>query len=720
MTTPINQKLFTAGEADVSVWKRTDMEAYQHAAQSLLNMNVGTTGLAKKRPGTTFATDVTGCAIPQSRIFEFVDKNGNGYVVLLANQKICIYAPTGFSEQEFVVTERMTGGIPNQVVTSRGNDVVAGGLSNEQTITVDVNGNPVPYTAADLASIDYSLDNDVLIFVHPNYSPARLYISSYSPVTFAYQVLVPNIVGVQNSINPLPSFDFNNVNYSDYVVGGTAGTTTAAITFHNPNGPLTGFTSADWSGGILVAAGNDPTQPLGYGFISSVSGESTSTVTFNLIVQIPFATVLPTSGRQWSVQQPAFSAKQGWPSCVLFYQSRLWFANTSSLPDGIFGSKINNPLNFDVGVGHPTDAIVYVVGINGSGVIEWLNAGKQLEIFMEKVECAVPQDQNVGLTPSTFAVKQQTSFGTSVTFKPQVYLNDTYYLSRTGTSIQNFHFDGVGLSYTASNISLSSQHLVKNPFNRALVQGDAISQDNFIYFLNPDNTITTFQFASEYKLAALTPMEFNHRFPPGTSNPYPVSVLDICSVNNEAYILKQYPNNGNYTLEFIDDTVRMDCVIASNMDSAGVITGLDELNGYKVQVLWNGQDYGSAIVASGTVTVYNPLGNVGAVQVGLLYDVELRPMYIFAGANESDYFKNISSIYVDYDNSLNFYIDGVLVPYQTFAQVQAQLPPVPATGTAINRPVNGYNRFQTFSITQTAPFDLQVLGIMYQVEAVIV
>lgn len=711
MTTPINQKLFTAGEVDVTVWKRTDMEAYMQAAQSLLNATVGTTGLARKRAGTTFAVDVTSCAIPQSRIFEFVDKNGNGYVVLAANQKFCIYGVTGVSEQEFVVTHDGT-----QVITLRGNDVVAGGLVDIEDITADVNGNPIPYLAADLAALDYSLDNDVLVFAHPKYPPARLYISNYSPLTFSYQPLVSIIAPFPSILTPLPAFDFNNVNYSNYTVSGSLPGT--SVVFTNPTGQPTGFTD-DWVGGVLIAVGANPTQPLGYGYISSLSGVGTSVTTFNLVVQIPFGSI-PTAARQWSVQQPAWSNALGWPACVLFYQSRLWFANTDSLPDGIFGSKINNPLNFDIGVGGATDAIVYVLGINGAGQINWLNAGKQLEIFMERVETTAPQDQNLGLTPATFAVKQQTSFGSSGSFKPQVYLNDTYYLSRTGTSIQNFHFDGVGLSYSASNISLASQHLVKNPINRALVQGDDISQDNFIYFLNPDSTITTFQFASEYKLAALTPMEFNHRYPAGIPNPYPVSVLDIASVNNQAYILKTYPNNGNYTLEFIDNTVKMDCVIASSMNSAGIITGLDELNGYQVQVLFNGQDYGHATVAGGTITVANPLGLSGQVQVGILYDVVITPMYMFGGANESDYFKSITRIFVDYYQSLNFYINGTLVPYQTFAQVQAQMPPVPITDTAIISPVLGYNRFFTFSITQTAPFDLQILGIMYQIDAAIV
>lgn len=50
----IRQTMFTSGEVDPINYKRTDFKDYLTAAQSLLNIEVGTTGLAKKRKGTQF------------------------------------------------------------------------------------------------------------------------------------------------------------------------------------------------------------------------------------------------------------------------------------------------------------------------------------------------------------------------------------------------------------------------------------------------------------------------------------------------------------------------------------------------------------------------------------------------------------------------------------------------------------------------------------------
>lgn len=46
--------MFTSGEVDAVHYHRTDFSDYLTAAQSLLNVEVGTTGLAKKRKGTQF------------------------------------------------------------------------------------------------------------------------------------------------------------------------------------------------------------------------------------------------------------------------------------------------------------------------------------------------------------------------------------------------------------------------------------------------------------------------------------------------------------------------------------------------------------------------------------------------------------------------------------------------------------------------------------------
>ena len=705
MSKMIRQTSFLAGQVDTVVWKRSDIPEYLTAAQSLLNAEVGTTGLARKRKGTTYRINVTGQAVFTSTMYEYIDKNGVYYIVMGGDKFFYVY--TVPNPQEFVIDYQ-----DNFVVDYLGNNVVY----NEINVTL-YQAIPVDYTAADLQDIDYTQDNDNLIITSPNYPPGRIFIDSYTPLHFAFEYL---------DIYPLPAFDFNQINYNNTIVT-LAGTglsgSTLIVEFQNmPFGAgIPVFTNA-WVGGQIVGGGTTELSPIGYGIITGVS-QSTSTVFFTVLVQIAFnvgaVTPYSTVGSQWSIRQPAWVGDLGnpwglgYPAKTLYFQNRLWFANTALLSGTLFGSKLNQPISFDVGTGLDTDAIIYTVGQTNAGAILWLNGGKQLEIFCSNFEFACPQNEDVGLTPGTFSIRQQSSYGSSTTLKPQTYLNDSYFSQKTGKALINFHFTGVGLSYQSTNVAPQSQNLMKNPNNRALLRGSDVSQDNFIYLQNPDNTLTAFQFATEIKLAALTPVVFNEN----------VGLIDIVSVENFVYILKYYTLTGQFTIERLDSGVFVDSQQNFFMSSNGLITGLDRFNGYIVQVIYQNQDYGNDyLVTEGEITVHNPLMNSGTVQVGLLYQVEIVPMYPYYSATSAPFEKHLERIYIDYYLSLDFQINGILVNYQNFQDIQLGLPLVPQTDTAIFSPVSGYNRFddKAIVITQSSPFDLQILSIGYQIDMAVI
>ncbi len=648
--------MFTSGEVDPAHYHRTDFRDYLTAAQSLLNVEVGTTGLAKKRKGSAFVIN-TKNSDPNAKLYGFQDKNNQFYMLISLEKAFDIYRLDPGDKIVFL-----------------------------QTLTT-------PYPSSELNDLDFTLDNDSLILVHKDYPPARITIKDYSKSLFIYEVL---------NLYPLPSYDFGDVVYSGGILGiaGDAHTITVSIT----NTP--GFTN-DWIGGQIIGGGTSALSPLGYAIITQV-GYQGSTVYFTGKVQIPFLiNGASTSPTQYSIRKPAFSATMGYPSKVIFFQNRLWFANTKTLNNTIFGSKINQPINYDVGIGQDTDAIIYSLGQSDSGGIVWMNGGKQLEIYTANYEFVAPQEQNVGLTPSTFCVRQQSAYGVSNRLKPVSYLNDSYYLNKTGNAIINFRFQGIGQSYLASNISQASSHLVKNPIKAVLLRGTDQSQDNFIYFLNPDHSITAFQFAHEVNLAALTPILFQEK----------VEIQDIVAIDNTIYLLKNYKNSQQTVLEKMDESVKIDGYEIKQLTESGQVDGLDRFENLSVQVIFDNQDYGIYPVTSGKIQIKNPEQKSGSCFVGLLYPVEIKSMYFYAGSSHADLMKQTTKIYVEYFQSLNFYINEKLVTYQTFTDIQQGKGLVASSGTAITTPVFGWNRDKTFSITQHAPFDLRITAIAYQVTA---
>ncbi len=668
----IRQTMFSSGEVDPINYHRTDFKDYLTAAQSLLNIEVGTTGLAKKRKGTQFLIQ-TKNSDPNSKLYGFQDKNSQFYILISLDKALDIYRIGPDDELDFL-----------------------------QSLTT-------PYPSSDLSDLDYTLDNDSLILVHRDYPPARITIKDYDKSLFIYEVL---------NLYPLPAYDFGDVIYNkgDASISGDAHTITLALT------QAPGFTD-DWIGGQIIGGGTSDVSPLGYAIITKVSYQADK-VTLTGKVQISFLiNGASTSSTQYSIRKPAFSQNMGYPNKVIFFQNRLWFANTKTLNNTIFASKINQPVNFDVGISQDTDAIIYTLGQSDSGGIVWMNGGKQLEIYTANYEFVAPQEQNTGLTPGTFSVRQQSAYGVSNRLKPISYLNDSYYLNKTGNAIINFRFQGIGQSYLASNISQAASHLVKNPVKAVLLRGTDQSQDNFIYFLNPDNTLTSFQFSHEVNLAALTPITFNPPYEKWFEpEPEHVQLLNIVSIDNTVYLLKKYVQSDQVVLEkMLDGAIKIDGVEDKEMAVDGKVDGLERFEGLDVQVVMVADDMGVYRVKNGVIQVTNPQHFTGDVRVGLLYPVEIKPMYFYAGPSHADVMKQVTRIYVEYFESLNFTIDGKLVNYQYFKKIADKTTFLfPPSGTAIVDPVLGWNRDNTFTISQNAPFDLQITAIAYQVTATMI
>jgi hypothetical protein len=205
---------------------------------------------------------------------------------------------------------------------------------------------------------------------------------------------------------------------------------------------------------------------------------------------------------------------------------------------------------------------------------------------------------------------------------------------------------------------------------------------------------------------------------------YDVELIDIATIDNTSYMIKFYSLTQQFTLEKIDNSTRIDCQFEAAMQTTGLVTGLALLEGYTVQVVYQNQDFGEYLVVGGEITVNNPDEIADTVLIGLLYDNDVIPMYPFSNSAESPFKKQVNRIYVDYYNSLDFEVNGKLVPYQNFENIQAGLPLVPQTDTAIIAPYSGWNRFDQdgqpiIAITQRSPFDLQILAIAYQITSAV-
>src|ERR1019366_3633613 len=142
-TQMVRQGAFTSGQVDEINWKRSDFQDYMTGAQVLKNAEVGTTGLAKKRLGTQFIANVTPYVTPGSQLYEFTDRYGNFYILMTSA----------------LVT---SGGVEGTIYVF--------GLTGTLLQSM-----PSHFGEFDLATLDYSANGDVVIFVTQRVPPARVF-----------------------------------------------------------------------------------------------------------------------------------------------------------------------------------------------------------------------------------------------------------------------------------------------------------------------------------------------------------------------------------------------------------------------------------------------------------------------------------------------------------------------------------------------------------------
>ena len=158
--------------------------------------------------------------------------------------------------------------------------------------------------------------------------------------------------------------------------------------------------------------------------------------------------------------EAAWSGSKGWPTSCTFHESRLYFGGAKSLTTNIWGSRVGDFFNFDVGEGLDDEALNAELTTDSLNSIQNIFSGRDLQIFTTGGEFYIPQSVNDPITPGNLMVKIATRNG----IKPGVPVagldSGTIFIQRSGKSLNEMIFTDAELAYTTSTISLMSSHLL--------------------------------------------------------------------------------------------------------------------------------------------------------------------------------------------------------------------------------------------------------------------
>ena len=461
------QPSFSGGEIAPSLYGRIDMAKYQVALRKCDNFIVRQYGGVENRPGTQF---IAAAKYPDRK---------------------CRLIPFQFSTVQTYALE--FGHNYMRVIKDGGLVLTTGNVIYELA---------TPYADSDVFGLKFTQSADVMTIVHPSYPPKELrryahdnwqivdvetkngpfedinvdesvtvYASGTTgtiTLTASSAIFGSEQVGKlfyleQPAIDSVPvwetskSTSIDDIRRADsnYYRANTAGKTGTLRPSHTE-----GMAWDGWGG-----TGDDDTgvqwEYLHSGFgiarITAVASGGLS-ATADVISRIPENAVgSDKASYKWA--RYAWNSVNGYPSTVVYYQQRLYFAASSAYPQTIWASRTGDYKDF--GKSNPVqddDRIVYTYAGRQVNEIRHLIDVGSLVVLTSGGEFVATGDQNKVLTPSSFSLSSQGSNGSS-DVPPIAVSNIALFIQEKGSVVRDlaYSFDVDG--FQGNDLTILANHL---------------------------------------------------------------------------------------------------------------------------------------------------------------------------------------------------------------------------------------------------------------------
>jgi hypothetical protein len=591
---------------------------------------------------------------------------------------------------------------------------------------------PTPYESADLAGIDASSSAETMAMVHEDYAP-RFFLRE-SATNFQCEQIdfdaVPQY-DYADASSPAPVSDVQVVVFgSGFVQGDTfqlelEGAKTGAITYAGDSGATD---QAATAANIERAVQKLYTVEGFTGVSCSRTGVRTYTVTFaaasansydlmsGISLSSAAAIAVTQSAQGTARSEDAWSATRGYPRTVAFYEGRLWFGGTRSLQQSMFGSEVNNILNFETLQGLADEPVFVTISGAQLNAINGLYAGRSLQIFTSGGEYRFVKEQGVPIVPGDSPVAQ-TAYGSSK-IRPVSIDGATLFVQRTGKAVRDFRFNYEENAYDSLGVSSLAPHLINDVVDIAAWNGSREDEIGLVFVVNGDGTIALLNTRKEAQVQAWVDWTTQGLF------------KAVGVVFQDRYFAVERTINGTTKLflEIADEDYYTDCAAqTSNITTTGIDSETEtlvfsHLSGEEVRVRVDGFALENDTVSVTGRVIFTGLPAPTLCEAGLDFNPTITPMPLNTmtpqGANFMEKRKPVK-VWVRVRNTLGLRVNGVPLSDRFFDLNNYDSVAETVSGNFSMQLSSTWDEKDDKTITfdQVDPMPLEILGFKVQMES---
>lgn len=422
-----------------------------------------------------------------------------------------------------------------------------------------------------------------------------------------------------------------------------------------------------------------------------------------------------------------WSATNGYPSCVTFFEQRLLFAGSLKFPQTIWCSVTGVYYDFTVQAEvADDDAVIYTIASDQCNGIQWLLAQKVVLVGTKGGEFKFSSTSlGEAITPSNAKAVRQTNHG-SANVRPALVENSALFVQAGSRKVRNIVYDVLNETYEAEDITILAEHVTRGLIKEATYQNNP---DSIYWACLQDGRLISCTLEKGQKVVAWA----EH-----TIAGVNAMVESIASIEDDAgdelwMIVKRTVNGATVKyVEYLADHMRSSVpeVDRTYTDSSlrkdygaptTVISGLGHLEGQTVVAVVDNWVDNERVVTGGSIT----LSTAGSkVIVGLPYIARYKSMRVQGQMDEAGQLayhmeKRIVRAWVSVYESLGLAVgvEGSLIEDQQIGSPRVMGVARTYVTQDVEVNVEGPSTTDARLVVESrGPLPLNILGIVYDLE----
>lgn len=589
---------FSRGAIAPHLYGRFDVDAWQSGLKNAKNVMVLKYGGVCKRPGMQFVAEVID-ATADNMLMSFQFSLTQGYALEWGDGYVSPCADGG---------RVLDAGLPYSAVS--------------------------PYSASELAELDYEQTTDTVYLAHINHPPSKLLRYSntnwtVATVTFGPTLAAPTGLSVTAST---PNTDADNAGAAYFPLGQTyvvtavnddTGVESRASASDSVTNDLTlkrNYNSLSWSAVTGASRYNiyKAEESQFYGYIGT-----TESLTFT------DNNIGPALDRAPPQAYNPFPGAGDYPSSVTLSQQRSIWGRTSNVPHGVWGSRTgqlesmdrSRPLRAD-------DSFSFAIAGGKVNAVNHMVTTSALVALTSDAIHTVDGDGSGGAIVANSAPVVRRQNGRSASrLKPLVVDNVIFYTPAAGSAVRTLGYDFSVDGLKTNDVTIFSPHF----FEQHSIVSWCYSQEprSMIWAVREDGKLLCFTWEQEQNVWGWTECETDGL------------VKSVCTVfedgEDRVYLIVERVLNGvtkrfverfaSHWWATIEDTCFLDCSISASFGSPqSTFTGLDHLEGCTISALADGVFVRNLVVSGGSVTLPSTVPAARKVAFGLPYELVVETL----------------------------------------------------------------------------------------------